>query len=112
MREVTASHVGTGLWTAQVTTRGTAQTVCLVLTFTGSPTGSVMGELWHNGQLAATPATCATRGSGSAPSTSLTTGAANSSVPGGSGDRPAISPNGPTYKPTLATPPASAPCDR
>lgn len=98
----TASHTRAAIWTAPVTTGGTAQTVAL--TFAGSiEWHSMLVEVWSGGQLAATPATVDTRGSG-APSTTLTTTAANSVVSWVDGDWAAVSPTGRTYNTTSATP--------
>jgi len=98
----TASHVRAALWTAPVTTGGTAQTVSLVYTGTGIPANMVV-ELWRNAQLAATPATVDTRGSG-APSTTLTTAAANSFVSWANGDWAAVDGASRAYNTTSATP--------
>ena len=103
--DATASHCWLQIWTAPVTTGGTAQTVAA--TVLANPTNvqqaSMVVELWRNAQLAATPATCDSRGTG-APSTPITTVAANSVVSWCNGDWAAVSPTGHTYNTTSATP--------
>jgi hypothetical protein len=101
--DTTTSHVWASIWTAPVTSGGTSQTVASTHG-TGSTTYAVMVvELWRGAQLAATPATCDTRGTG-APSTTLTTVAANSVVSWMSGDWAGVDGTSRAYITSSATP--------
>jgi hypothetical protein len=101
--DATASHTNVHIWTAPVTLGGTAQTIAI--SWSGTTNWhSMVVEVWSNAALAGSPATANTRGGPSAPSTTITTTAANSVVTWCNGDWSAVSPAGRTYNTTSATP--------
>lgn len=100
--DTTASHVSARIYTAVPSSGGTPQTVSVTATWGASSDATMVVELWRNAKLAASPATCDTRGSG-APSTTLTTAAANSVVSWCDGDWNAATGTA-TYNTTSATP--------
>ena len=85
-----AINCWTGIWTAPVTSGGTAQTVSLAGPTGGAAHWMLVVEVWAGAQLAATPATCDTQSTG-APSTTLTTATVNSVVSWCDGDYAGIS---------------------
>jgi hypothetical protein len=101
--DTTASHVSSRIWTAPVTAGGTPQTVAETPTWGTFSNATMTVELWRGAQLAVTPATCDTRGSG-APSATLATTAANSVVSWASGDWASVNGSGRAYNTTSATP--------
>lgn len=86
--DATASRVGARISTATCTAGGTSSTV--TANFSSSTRHhSLVVEVWQNAQLAGTPATCDTTGSG-APTATVTTVAANSVVSWCDGDWAAV----------------------
>jgi len=97
--DVTSSHTGCKIWTAPVTA---SASMTVTVAHTGNGANSIVVERWSGAQLATTPATVDTRGSG-APSTTITTVGASSVVSWLNGDWAAIS-GTPTYNSTSAVP--------
>jgi len=93
--DTTANECYCAMWTAPVTTGGTAQTTAISKTDASTAHCSMTVELWRGGQLAATPATCDARGTGS-PSATITTAASGSVVSWADGDWGAVG-GSPTY---------------
>lgn len=87
VHDFSSSNCEVGIYSI-VPSSATSMTITAGVTGTGA-VKSVVIERWSNAQLAATPATASTRGSG-APSTTLTTTAANSVVSWACGDWGAI----------------------
>lgn len=96
-----ASNVWAGIWTAPAAA-GTAYTVNYGASSGSAGSRSAVAERWTGVTLAATPATANTQGSG-APTTTLTTTAANSAVSWLNGDWSAIG-GARTYNTTSAVP--------
>ena len=99
--DTTASHVAAYIWTAPVTV-SSPMTVTVAVSGSSVP-HSIVVERWSSAKLAATPATCDTTGTG-APSTTITTVAANSQVSWLNGDWTAVNGASRTYNTTSATP--------
>lgn len=93
----TASTSYTKLYTAVIS--GSPSNMAVTVAFSGT-TGwhSMVVERWGNAQLAGTPATCDTRGTGS-PTTTLSTVANNSIVSWSNGDFSAKAPTSRVYSP-------------
>jgi hypothetical protein len=100
--DTTASHVYATIWTS-TTTVASSTTVSLPFGTGAAAYHSMVVERWSNAQLAATPATADTRGTG-APSTTLTTAASGSVVSWCCGDWAAIDGTSRTYNTTSASP--------
>lgn len=91
-----ANNCWVGLWTAVI-----AASASITVMSPWSGTGgfhSATTERWSGAKLAATPATNATQTGTGAPSTTLTTAAANSVVTWANGDWAAIAPGTPAYR--------------
>src|ERR1039457_567318 len=99
--DTTASHVAAYIWTAPVTV-SSPMTVTVAVSGSSVP-HSIVVERWSSAKLAATPATCDTTGTG-APSTTVTTVAANSQVSWLNGDWTAVNGASRTYNTTSAAP--------
>lgn len=91
-----ASHCYVSIWTATVGGSPASQTVALTSSGSNVPHSMVVEE-WSGAQLAATPATNATKTGTGAPSATLSTVANNSVVTSINGDWAAVAPGTPAY---------------
>lgn len=90
------SNCWVGVWTAVV---GSSTSITVTSPWSGNAGfHSMTTERWSGAQLAGTPATNATKTGTGAPSTTLTTVAANSIVSWANGDWAAVAPGTPAYR--------------